>query len=125
MKRSVFLTIAATLAAVFGIALLFSAPSFMAMYGMSLTYSGMLMAKFLSAVLLGLALTYWLSRAAADSSAMSGILLGGLLANFIMLVVAIRAILSGLANSMGWVSVIIHGFLILGFAYFSFVKRRV
>jgi hypothetical protein len=123
MKRSVFLVIAALFAAVFGVALLFTAPSFMAMHGMTLTYSGMFTAKILGASMLGLAVTYWMSRSAADSPAMSGILLGGLLVNIIQIVVALRAIMSGLANSMAWGPVVIHGFLILGFAYFSFAKK--
>jgi hypothetical protein len=123
MKRSVFLVIAAVLALVFGIGLLFNSMSMMAMHGVTLDASGMFPCKILGAVLLGLTLTYWTARNAGDSPAMSGILMGGFLANVIQLIVAVMATTSGMMNSMGWSAVVIHAFLTIGFGYFAFLKK--
>jgi hypothetical protein len=123
MKRNVFLIIAALLGLFFGLMLLLNTASFMAMHGMTADGNSSFLARALGSGFIGLAVVYWLARDAANSPAMSGILLGGLVANGLQFVVSLMMANSGMMNSRGWVPVVIHGLLAVGFAYFAFGKK--
>ncbi len=74
------------------------------------------------AALLGFAIITWSARNVPPSEARQAILLGlfaGDLAGFIL---ALKAQLGGVVNTLGWSTVVIYLLLALGFGYFRFMK---
>jgi hypothetical protein len=124
MKLSLFLTIGAILAFVFGLSFLLMPVQTMAMYGVDLDASGLFLGRYLGSAFLGIAVLVWLSRNADMSNA---VLRAILLGNFIMavsgFVVALLDVFTGIGNALVWSTVAIYLFLACGNGYFLFVKK--
>ena len=122
MKLGTFMTIAAALAAVFGLLFILIPTPLMAAYGVTLSEAASWVGRYFGSALLAIALMTWAARNAPASKGMSAVLLGDLAASLLGLVVAVLHALSGVANFLVWLNVIIYLFLTLGFGYFQLLK---
>ncbi|MBE2222349.1 MAG: hypothetical protein IAF02_12450 [Anaerolineae bacterium] len=124
MKLSNFLTLKAVISTFFGIAFVLVPVSLLAIYGVVLDASGVMMAQMSGVSLIGIGLICWFSRN-VDSSLLSGITLSLLIADGLGFVLMLRSQLLGQMNAMGWTAVALYLLLTLGFGYFYFVKPEV
>lgn len=123
MKLTTFLSIAAFLALLFGLAFFFAPVPTMSMYGVVLDISGQSIAKYLGAAYLGVAAIVWLARnAKPDNEALRAITMGGFILCLASLVVAVLDVSKGGGNNLIWSTVVIHLLLAAGFGYFQFKK---
>jgi uncharacterized RDD family membrane protein YckC len=81
------------------------------------------LARLYGATLLMAAIIYWLSGTAAPSNARRALVTGALVSNVLGGLVGILNIMSGVYNSLLWVSILIWLLFALGFAYFQFIRR--
>jgi hypothetical protein len=121
MKLSNFLVVKAVISLAFGIAFALVPAAVMSLYGVTLDLGGAFMARFLGACLIGIGLICWLDRN-ADPQVLQGITLALCIGDTVGFIVALLGQLSGLANALGWVNVIIWFLLALGLGYFRFLK---
>ena len=121
MKLSNFLVVKAVISLVFGIVFALVPAVAMSLYGITLDPAGIMMTRFLGACLIGIGLICWLDRD-ADPKALQGITLALCIGDTVGFLVALVSQLSGLANALGWVNVVIWLLLALGLGYFRFLK---
>ena len=121
MKLSNFLVVKAVISLAFGIAFALVPAAVMSLYGVTLDLGGAFMARFLGACLVGIGLICWLDRN-ADPQVLQGITLALCIGDTVGFIVALLGQLSGLANALGWVNVVIWLLLALGLGYFRFLK---
>ncbi len=122
MKLSTWLTIAAVVAVVFGLAFVLVTGPLLSFYGITLDKAGTLVAQLFGASLIGFAVLNWFARGVTDREARQAIVLGNLAADVVGFVMILIGQLAGVANALGWSSVAIYLLLALGFAYFQFMK---
>lgn len=122
MSRSLFLTIAAVLGVLFGLAFLLVPAQAMSMYGITLDTAGLFVARYMGSGYFGLGLIYWFARSADESTALRALLLGGFIFALAALGVALYDVFAGVGNSMVWSTVVIDLFLAAGNGYFYFKK---
>ena len=123
MKLSVFLTIAAVLAFLFGLAFFLIPMQTVSLYGITLDPAAQFVPRYLGATFLGVAVLNWLARSAASSEALRAILLGDFVLSALGLIVALWEKIAGEGNALVWSTVVIYLFLTLGFGYFKFMKK--
>jgi hypothetical protein len=92
-------------------------------YGLELDEAGANLARLLGAVMLGHGALNWAARNAEASDSRQAIILGQFVANGAACVAALVNQLSGTPNSVGWIGVVVHLFLALGYARFQFAGR--
>lgn len=123
MKLNTFLSIAAIVAFLFGLAFLLVPVQTMSMYGVTLDISGQFIARYLGSAFIGVAIVAWLVR---NASAKDELLRAFLLGNFVLTVTGFIAALFdvflGPGNSLVWSTAIIYLLLAVGFGYFRFMK---
>jgi hypothetical protein len=112
----------AAISAIFGLAFVFVPETSLALYGITLSPGGILIARLFGAALLEFALLSWLARNAGDSEARKAIILAVFIGEAIGFVVVLLGQLSGEVNALGWSTVAIYFLLALGFGYFQFMK---
>ena len=122
MKLSIWMTLTAVLAGIFGLAFVFVPAQLLAYYGITAGAPLELIGGFFGSALIGFAVMAWWARSAADSEARKALVLGFLVANFVGFIVALMGQLRGVQNALGWSTVAIFLILALGFAYFQFQK---
>ena len=122
MKFSTWLTIAAVVAVVFGLAFVLVTGPLLSVYGITLDKAGTLVAQLFGASLLGFAVLNWFARGVTDREARQAILLANLASDAVGFVMALIGQLAGVANALGWSTVALYLLLALGFAYFQFMK---
>ncbi|MBM2848565.1 MAG: hypothetical protein HW418_1507 [Anaerolineales bacterium] len=122
MKLSTWLTIAAVVAVVFGLAFVLVTGPLLSFYGITLDKAGTLVAQLFGAALIGFAVLNWFARGVTDREARQAILLANLASDTVGFVMALIGQLAGVANALGWSTVALYLLLALGFAYFQFMK---
>ena len=122
MKLSTWLTIAAVVAVVFGLAFVLVTGPLLSLYGITLDKAGTLVAQLFGASLIGFAVLNWFARGVTDHEARQAILLANLASDTVGFVMALIGQLAGVANALGWSTVALYLLLALGFAYFQFMK---
>jgi len=122
MKLETFLTIAAVIAIVFGLAFVAVPALMLTQYGIVATPALVIMARFFGATLLNLGLVLFLARRVTEPAIRLGIARGSLIGAVVGLLVAIHGQRIGAVNALGWSSVAIYVLLTLGYAYFVFEK---
>ena len=120
MKLQAFLAIVALVGLLFGIAFVLAPAQALAPYGITADGHLALLTRFYGVTLVTVALIFWFARSIADPRSLRAILIGGLVGDLIGVVVALQGQLTGLVNSLGWLTVVIYGLFALGFAYFQF-----
>ena len=122
MNTRIVLTTAAVIALLFAFGLLLM-PAFMAsLYGMGASPSEVLTARFFGTTLLAIGLVNWFARD-MDYASLRPILLGNLVGDIVGLLVSAMGTLSGVMNSLGWLSAALYLLLALGFAYLQFMGQ--
>ena len=121
MKISNFFVVKAVICFIFGLGSLLIPTIMWPIYGVSLDPNGLLMARFLAALLIGVGLILWIYRN-EDPGKLKEITFSLFIADTIGFIVAFVGQLSGVMNSLGWIVVAIWLFLALGLGYFRFLK---
>ena len=121
MKVSTFLTVKAVISLLFGIAFALLPAAVMSLYGVTLDLSGVFMGRYFGACLIGIGLTCWFGKDVANDGRRS-ITLALFIGDTAGFVVAVMMQLSGTANALGWVNVLIWLLLALGNGYCRFMK---
>ena len=122
MKLSTMFIIYAVISAIFGLTFIFMPQTALALYGITLSPGGILIARLFGAALLEFALLSWLVRNAGDSEARKAIILAVFVGEVVGFIVALVGQLSGVVNALGWSTVAIYLLLALGFGYFQLKK---
>jgi len=123
MKLNTFMSIAALVAFLFGLAFLLVPVQTMSYYGVDLDISGQYIARYLGSAFLGIAAITWFGKNAdSASTALRAILLGGFVLCATGFVASIFDVLYGPGNSLIWSTVAIYFFLSIGFGFYYFKK---
>lgn len=126
MKLNTFMSIAAVVAFLFGLAFLLAPVQTMSVYGVTLDISGQYLGRYLGSAFLGIAVLTWFARNAKPQEEGSrAIILGDFILCITGLVVALFDKFYGAGNNMVWSTVIIYLLLAVGFGYFQFGKSAV
>ena len=124
MKLSQLMSIKAVITLVFGIGFVLVPKAVMALYGVTLDPAGAMMTQFFGAAFLLLSIVLWFARNAPYSEVtLQALLLAVVIGDAIGFIVALLAQLSGVANALGWLNVVLYLLLTLGFGYFRFIKK--
>jgi hypothetical protein len=124
MRLRTLLLIGGLLALVFGICFLVAPHAMLRAYGMAPDPAIALMSRFFAAALLQIGLVLYLIRDVGDPRTQRGVVLGSFIGSLAGLVVALTGQFWGLVNSLGWSTVAIYGFLMVGYGSFIFGKPR-
>ena len=124
MNARWLLIISAVLAWLFGLMLLFNARGFEAPIGIDVTDKVATIAQAQGAILIGLGVINWLTRAVRDRSAVTGVLTGNLVVQLLSLFVAARALMLGIFPIQAAPAIAIHVVLGTAFAIYLVRARR-
>ena len=119
------LMVAAVLAWLFGLMLLFNARAFEAPVGIDVTDKVATIAQAQGAILVGLGVINWLARDITDAGALTAVLSGNLVVQLLLLGVAARAVLLHIFPIQGAPAIAIHVALGVAFAIALARVRRV
>jgi xanthosine utilization system XapX-like protein len=123
MRFNTLLLIAGLLALVFGIGFLFVPVAMLAEYGVRTDAAGLLMTRYFATALIQLGLVFCLVRNVSEPASQRAIALAGFLGSLVGLALAVRAVTTGMVNSLGWSSVAIYGLLALAYASYAFKAK--
>ena len=122
MKLKTLLITASIVTFLYGIGFLLAPAWFEAPYGITLDAGGQLMARYMGAAYLSLAIIFWLGRNAQSAETRHILVAGGFAAGVLNLIVAIYDRVAGIENALSWSTLVILLLLSIGFGYFYFVK---
>jgi hypothetical protein len=122
MKLSTLTTIAAVLAALFGIALLVIAGQLMSWYGVTADAPMRYVGQLFGSGLIGFAVLMWSARNITDAQGRQAVVMTGLVYTGISLVVAVIGQIGQVVNALGWLNVGIFAVLVVGFGYLQFAS---
>ncbi len=124
MKLGGFLTLAAIVSAVFGLAFVVAPSQLVALYGVTLTPATEVVGRIAGSVILGFAIVFWGARNGDGAETFRAVMLAGLIANGLDALILLHATATGLLNGLGWLQVVINGGLAVGFWYFAYGKGK-
>jgi len=124
MKLRTLMVIKSIITIVFGIGFVVVPVRVMSYYGVTLDPAGAYMTRLFGAAFIVIGLLLWYGRKDAGSPALKAIVLGVFIGDIVGFVLALQAQLLGIVNALGWLTVAIYFFLVLGFGYFLFKKQR-
>ena len=124
MKLRTLMVIKSIITVVFGIGFVVVPVRVMSYYGVTLDPAGAYMTRLFGAAFIVIGLLLWYGRKDAGSPALKAIVLGVFIGDIVGFVLALQAQLLGIVNALGWLTVAIYFFLVLGFGYFLFKKQR-
>jgi len=122
MKLETFLTIAAVIAIVFGLGFVAAPARMLTQYGIEASPGTAIMARFFGGALLNLGFVLFLARHVIEPVTRTGIVRGSLIGAAVGLLVALHGQRIGAVNALGWSTVAVYAFLLLGYGYFAFGK---
>ncbi len=117
------LIINAIFALLFGLGFLLAPESLLSAYGATTDAELVQMARFFGSAMLGYAVPTWFARKTEESEARRAIILSLILSFAVGFVVALQGQLSGVVSTLGWFTVALYLFFVLGYGYFQFVKN--
>jgi hypothetical protein len=120
MKLAMLLSIVGVVAILFGIGFVAAPVEVLAQYGVTADRHTAFMSRLFGATLVQVGVLSWLARAIVDSLGRRAIVLSGLIAMAIGFVVSLHGMLNGIANALGWSTVVIYALFAIGFGYFQF-----
>jgi hypothetical protein len=124
MRLRTLLLIGGLIALVFGIAFLVAPQAVLRLYGVAPDQAITMMSRYFGAALVQIGLVLYLIRDVGDPRTQRGVVLGSFLGSLAGLVVALTAQFWGLVNALGWSTVAIYGFLLIGYGTFIFGTPR-
>lgn len=123
MKLKTFLLISAVLGMVLGLGFFFAPAKVMSTFGVSASEAHQHTARNFGSAVIGLAVISWFAKSVKDSIARRAIVLG-LFIYFIFGSISIISFqLQGNVNSFGWIIIVLHVILALGFGYYALKNR--
>lgn len=122
MPLRTFLLIAAIVEAFFGIQFLLVPDLALAPLGVVLNPAGLMVTRIFGAALIAFVLLFWWVRDAAPGAALTAVLRAAAVYFAISTVPLALGVLGGLANALGWGTVVLHVLLAVGFWNFGFRK---
>lgn len=122
MKLSALLVINAVIALIYGVLSLLVPETLAEAFGVTLDSAGSLAGRYAGSGFLALGLASWLARNAAHSDARLALVRGLAVGSLAGALVSLGAALGGATNALGWVNVVLMGFLAVGFTYYGFVR---
>jgi hypothetical protein len=123
MNRQTFMSVAAVVSVVSGIAALLAPGQLAAVFGVKLDDVGVGQERLLGAAYLGYAATVWFARDVRDLAAKRAIAMGNVLGWAVSLVVTIAGIATGLAGTQAWLLVAADVVFTAGWGYYAFIDR--
>lgn len=127
MTLRIFLVIAAIVFAIAGLGFLLVPGECLSSLNLASDPGGIVFGRIAGQGFIGLAIAFWYARNAEMSfelsPALKGVLYGGCSFNVLGVIVAGWATIAGQIGALGWVAVIVHLVLALGFIYFAELKR--
>jgi hypothetical protein len=124
MKLATLLSIVGVVAVLFGIGFVAAPAELLAQYGVTADRYTAFMSRLFGATLVQVGVLSWLARAIVDSLGRRAIVLSGLIAMAIGFVVSLHGMLNGIANALGWSTVLIYALFAIGFGYLQFGPKR-
>lgn len=123
MKLSTLMVVKAVIVVFFGIGFVLMPTTVMSLFGLTLNSNGALITQLYGASFILLGILMWSARNASGSeTALRAIVLAAFVGDTIGFIVALLAQLAGVANALGWITVMLYLFLALGFGFFQFSK---
>ncbi len=123
MKLPTFLSIVGVVSILFGIGFVAVPAEVLAQYGIAPDPHTIFMSRFFGTALIDIGLLVWLARNIVDALGRHAIVLSGLIAMVIGFLVALNGQMNGLANALGWSTVVIYALFAIGFACFQFAPK--
>lgn len=124
MRLRTLLLIGGLIALVFGIAFLVAPQAMLRLYGVAPDSAITMMSRYFGAALVQIGLVFYLIRDVGDPRTQRGVVLGSFLGSLAGLVVALTAQFWELVNGLGWSTVAIYAFLMVGYGSFIFGTPR-
>ena len=123
MSLKMVLTINAILSLVFGLGFVFAPEMLLSHYAIEVGVGGAWMSRFFGAALLGYAVLAWMMRDSGPSDAREAGVTGLLVANGAGLVMSAMLQIQGLANVLGWSTVVLYAFFTAMYGYHRFMAK--
>ena len=124
MKLSTFLMIKAVICFIFGLPALLVPEIMGTIFGMPLTQGAELMTRYFGVGFIGIGLILWYARGAPRDNLVNGILFSLSSIDFLGFIVALMAMLQGVMNVYGWVTVVVWLLMALGCSYYRFIATE-
>jgi len=123
MNRQTFMSVAAGLSVVSGLAALLAPAQTAAVFGLDLDEVGLSQTRMLGAAYLGYASIVWFGRSVLDNTAQRAIALGGFVSWALSVVVTMAGVMDGLAGTQAWLLVVVEVVFTAAWGYFAFIDR--
>jgi hypothetical protein len=123
MSLKIVLMVNAVLGLLFGLGFLFAPEMVLSQYAVEVGAGGAYMSRFFGAALLGYAALAWMMSDSGPSDAREAGVTGLLVANGAGLVISIMMMTNGIANEMGWSTVVIYAFFTGMYGYYRFMAK--
>jgi uncharacterized membrane protein YfcA len=117
MNIKVYLTIAAIIAILYGIAFVLIPAEMLQPYGVLPEPHVILAIRLLGSAFLGFGLILWFARDFQDWAAVRGILIASVVGDGVGGLVIAWGTIQGTVNTLGWLNVILYALLVLGALY--------
>jgi hypothetical protein len=124
MRLRTLLLLGGSLGLVFGLAFVLFPQATLRLYGVEPDPAIVLMSRFFGAALLQIGLVLFLIRDVGDPRTQRGVVLGSFIGSLAGFVVALTGQFWDVVNRLGWSTVAIYGFLMLGYGSFIFGRPR-
>ena len=124
MKLATLLSIVGVVAILFGIGFVAVPAEVLAQYGVTADRYSAFMSRLFGATLIQVGILSWLARDIVDSLGRGAIVLSGLIAMAIGFAVSLHGMINGIANALGWSTVVIYALFAIGFGYCQFGPKR-
>jgi hypothetical protein len=122
MKLQRLFTINLFIAAFFGFSCSIFAGWVLRLYGLVPTDGAIWTTRLVGGSILGFASLLWFGRKAASTDARRAIALALLIQDIVGLIASIEIQLRESVNAFGWSNLILYGLLVLGYAYFLYLR---
>ena len=122
MKLSTLFIINTIVAILFGLGFVLLPATVLSWYGVTLNDAGLYIARLFGGSLLGFGIISWLVRESAGSAELRAILLAFFISDVLGFVLSLIYQLQGVANALGWSTVVIY--LLLGLAFGYYWRQR-
>jgi hypothetical protein len=123
MKLPTFLSIVGLVSILFGIGFVAVPAEVLAQYGVAPDSHTIFMSRLFGAALIQIGVLVWRARNVVDSLGRGAIVLSGLIGMVVAFAVALHGQMNGVANALGWSTVVIYALFAIGFAYFQFAAK--
>jgi len=123
MTRQAFMSLAAAVSVLTGLAALLAPAQLAAVFGVTLDDVGILQARLLGAAYLGYGAIVWFGKDVRDDAARRAIALGSFVSWALSLVVTVAGVVMGPAGTLSWLLVVLQVVIASAWGYFAFVDR--